>query len=81
MNLCHLLSSFKSSLPNNLKPLPDMPILGSSDSAANKDMVAKMWINGDTINCLSRKIMLEKEKLLGMSISPFPTMFSRAVCC
>ena len=30
-------------------PLPDMPILDSSDSAANKDMVSKIWTNGDTV--------------------------------
>ena len=30
-------------------PLPDTPILGSSNSAANKDMMLKIWTNGDTI--------------------------------
>ena len=30
-------------------PLPDMPILGSSNSAANKDMMLKIQTNGDTI--------------------------------
>ena len=30
-------------------PLPDMPILGSSNSAANKDMISKIWTDGDTI--------------------------------
>ena len=30
-------------------PLPDMPILGSSNSAANKDMMSKIWTNRDTI--------------------------------
>ena len=29
--------------------LPQMPILGSSNSAANKDMMSKIWTNGDTI--------------------------------
>ena len=29
--------------------LPDMPILGSSNSAANKDMMSKILTNGDTI--------------------------------
>ena len=29
--------------------LPDMPILGSSNSAANTDMMSKIWTNGDTI--------------------------------
>ena len=32
-----------------LNPLPDMPNLGSSNSAADKDMMSKMWTNGDTI--------------------------------
>ena len=27
-------------------PLPDMPILGSSNSAANKNMMSKIWTNG-----------------------------------
>ena len=31
-----------------LYPLPDMPILGSSNSAANKDMMSNVWTNGDT---------------------------------
>ena len=33
----------------NFNPLPDMPILGSSNSKATKDMVSKTWTNGDTI--------------------------------
>ena len=32
-----------------LIPLPDMPILGSSNSAANKDMMSKIWTSGHTI--------------------------------
>ena len=32
-----------------VNPLPHVPILGSSNSAANKDMMAKVWTNGDTI--------------------------------
>ena len=34
---------------SSLNPFPDMPILGSSNSAANKDMMPKIWTNGDTI--------------------------------
>ena len=49
-----------------VKPLPDMPILGSPNSAADKDMMAKIWTNRDTIVCLSRKNW-KKEKLLGTS--------------
>ena len=32
-----------------INPLPDMPILGSSSSVANKDMMSKIWTNGDSI--------------------------------
>ena len=32
-----------------LNPLPDIPILGSSNSAANKDRMSKIWTNGNTI--------------------------------
>ena len=32
-----------------------MPIPGSSNSAANKDMMATTWTNGDSFICLSRK--------------------------
>ena len=30
-------------------PLPDMPTLDSSNSAANKDTMSEIWMNGDTI--------------------------------
>ena len=33
-----------------ISPLPDMPILGSSNSAANKDMIPKIWTNGNTVS-------------------------------
>ena len=29
-----------------INPLPDKPILGFSNSAANKDMMSKIWTNG-----------------------------------
>ena len=32
-----------------LNPLPDWPILGSSNSTSNKDMMSKIWINWDTV--------------------------------
>ena len=31
------------------KPLPDMSILGFSNSTANKDMMSKILTNGETI--------------------------------
>ena len=39
----------KACLRSELKPLPDMPILGSSNSAANKDMMSRIWTNWDAI--------------------------------
>ena len=41
-----------------------MPILGSSNSAANKDIMSKIWTVGDAIIGLSRKLCGKKEKLL-----------------
>ena len=56
--------------------LPHMPSLGSSNSAANKDMMVKIRTNRDTIICLSRKRNCSLR-----TNSLFPTMFSKAVCC
>ena len=61
--------------------LPDMPILGSSNSAANKDLMSKVWTNWDTIIRLSRKHCGKRTNCLLQAICPFPTMFSKAVCC
>ena len=41
-----------------------MPIFGSSNSAANKDMMSKILANGDAIFWLSGKHCGEKKKLL-----------------
>ena len=62
-----------------LNPLPDMPILGSSNSAANKDMMSKLWANGHAIVWLSRKYCGKRRNCSLWAISPFPTMFSKAV--
>ena len=32
----------------SINPLPHMAILGSTNSAANRDMMSKIWIDGDT---------------------------------
>ena len=64
-----------------LSPLPDMPVLGSSNSAADKDMMSKIWTNRDTIFCLSRKPCGKRRNCSLRAISSFPTMFSKAVCC
>ena len=40
-----------SATKGKINPLPHKPILGFSSSAANKNMFAKIWMNGDTIIC------------------------------
>ena len=44
----HVIISFFTDV-GLIYPLPDMPIIGSSNSAANKDMMSKILTNGDTI--------------------------------
>ena len=39
----------KEKMMYGINPLPDIPILGYSNSAANKDMTSKIWTNGDAI--------------------------------
>ena len=48
---CHSYVDFNVWFPHilNFNPLPDVPILGSSNSAANKDMMSKTWTKGDTV--------------------------------
>ena len=52
---------------------------GSSDSAANKDVMSKIWTNGDTIILLNRKHCGKRRNCSLRAISPFPAMFSKAV--
>ena len=66
---------------HDINPLPHVLILGSPNSAANKDMMSKTWTNGDTFICLSRKHCGKRRNCSLRAISPFPTMFSKAVCC
>ena len=34
---------------NVFNPLPDMPILGSSDSTSDKDTMSEIWTDGDIV--------------------------------
>ena len=44
---------YKRQVDKQIKPLPDnMPILGFSNSAANKDMLSKIWTNQSPKNPL-----------------------------
>ena len=61
--------------------LPHMPTLGSSNSAGNEDMMGKIWTDGNTNICLSRKLCGKSRNCSLRTISPFPTMFSKAGCC
>ena len=70
-----------SQLLKGVNPLPDTPILGSSNSASNKDMMSEIWTNGDTIIRLSRKHCGKRRNCSLLAISPLSTMFSKAVCC
>ena len=44
-----LVSCFDSHKIGKINHLPHMPILGSSNLAANKDIMANIWTNADTI--------------------------------
>ena len=78
LNLCFIAENgFKF----ELNPLPNMKILGSSNSAAHKDMMSKIWTNGDTFIWLNRIHCGKRRYCSSWAISPFPTMFSKAVCC
>ena len=69
------------SRPSRNSPLPNMLILGSSSSAANKDMRAKIWTNGDTDIYLNKKHCGKWRNCLLRAVSPFSTMFLKTVCC
>ena len=48
-NLTKTLLSLENDITFRMNPLPDMPIFGSSNSMANKDIMKKIWTNGDTV--------------------------------
>ena len=60
-------------------PLPHMPIFWSSNSAANKNMMSKIWTNQVTIIWLNKNTVGKRGNCSLRAISPFPTMFSKAV--
>ena len=64
---------------NTVNPLLDMPMLGSSNSAANKDMMSKYGQTGIQLSDCIENIVGKGEIARYAAISPFPTMFSKAV--
>ena len=77
----HLVLYVSESITCLFNPLPHMPILGTSNLATNKDMMSKIWTNGDTIIRLSRKHCGKRRNCSLRAISPFSTMFSKAALC
>ena len=65
---------FKIVICKLFKPLP-MPIFGSSNSAANENMMSKIWTNGGSTIQLSRKHFGSRRNGSLRAISSFPTMF------
>ena len=54
-----------------------MPIFSTSNLAANKDMMAKIWTNGDTIICLSRNIVGKEKNACHEQFIIFPQSFQK----
>ena len=77
----HIFSFSHKVFKSSLNPFPYMLILGSSDSAANKTMMSDILSNGvqlsDWVEYIKGKGVIACYK----SISSFPTMFSKVVCC
>ena len=59
--------------------LPNLPILGFSNSASNKDMTNMDKLRYNYL--IELRILWEKEKLLVTSHFSFFLMFSKTVCC
>ena len=68
-------------MAESVNPLPHTPILGSSNSTANKDMMVQIRTNWGTVICLSRKHCGKRRNCSLRAISSFPTTFSKAFCC
>ena len=64
-----------------VNPLPHMPILGPSNSVANKNRMSEIWTNGVQLSDWVRKHCGKRRNCSLRAISSFPTMFSKAVCC
>ena len=64
-----------------VNPLPHMPILDSSNSAENKNIISWIFANVVTSFWFSRKHCVKRRNCSLRAISPFPTMFSKAACC
>ena len=58
-------------------PLPRIPILGSSNSAANKNMMSKTWTNGVQFSDGEEKIVGKEEIARYKQFLLFPQCFQK----
>ena len=61
----------------SINPVSHMKILGSTNSAANRDRMSKIWINGDTIIWLGRKHCGKRRNCSLRAISSFRQCFQK----
>ena len=61
----------------SLSPLPHMPILGSSNSAANKYMMSKIWKNGIRLSDSVENIVGKEEIACYEQFLLFPQCFQK----
>ena len=67
---------------NNLTfSLPDMPILGSSNSATNKNMMSKIWTNGVQLCDLKENILGKGEIAHYKQFLLLPQCFKKLMIC
>ena len=59
----------------HFNPLPDMPILGSCNSAANEDLMPKIWTNGVQLSDLVENIVRKGEIAHYKQFLHFPQCF------
>ena len=71
---------FTPKITSRLSSIPHAPILGSSNSAANKDMVSKILTNRIGIQFSNWVENIDGKEEIARFFS-FPTMFSKAACC
>ena len=51
---CYIVQTLGNVFPKCVNPLPHMSILGFSTTAANRDMMSKVWTNGNTTRVVTK---------------------------
>ena len=60
-----------------VNPLPYMPVLGSSNSAANENMMSKVWTNGEQLSDCGENIVGKEEIPCSEQFLLFPQCFQK----